>query len=318
MKTTNFFSFLFLASTLLTSACTPADKAITNPEMRAKIQAQNARKSGGGAIQGKGYQVGSYQVSSLLMEKQIEAIELVRLALLVDDGTKSNSKLKDKTETPEGYTAKLSLNSAPLAFNTDKGEFVTALNKNLNVVVNREAGKDALTVKLSNEGAAKQSLDRKNSGKAYVNLIENSLDVIAEAHLQDRTRLLIQLKSSGGINGYANNGGFKENFDVSMNLEVDKASLEASQVKIFKVTGELGFRKQDGKVFKVSIEGRDLLLSAEGLCNTLVGKSTIKTDRNGKVILFTEEQVEVSGSNFKMNLAECGKRPTVDLSRLLP
>ena len=81
---------------------------------------------------------------------------------------------------------------------------------------------------------------------------------------------------------------------------------------------ELTFKKPDGKLFKVNIEGQDQKLLASGLCNTLVGTSVIKSDKNGKKISFSDEGVSISDSSFKFGLATCGKRPTVDLSRLLP
>lgn len=324
MKKSAFLSTFVVSAVLLTSACTPADRPVTDSNMRLKIQAQNARKNGGGgrpsggAGQGKPYQVGSYQVSALLMDKQVEALELVRLAMQIDDGTKSSAKLKDKTETANGYSAKISLNSAPLAYNTDKGDFVTAVNKAFNVIATSEANQEGATLTLTSEGTSKQSLDKKGGAKTYVNLVEQTISVQAGPQGQDAGKMWVRYKSAGGLNGLANSSGFKENFEITLNLEIDKASLASDEIKVLKMAGELSFLKENGRAFKVTLEGENLKLVAEGLCNSLVGTSQIKSDKNGKKISYSESAVEIAGSNFKMSFAECGKRPTVDLSRLLP
>lgn len=319
MKTAQILSSLFVASVLLTSACTPADKAVTDSDNRRTFQEKFNRKAGpGGGSQSKAYRLGGYQVASLLMDKQVEAIELVRLALDIDDGSKSRTQKKEKVESAEGYSALISMNSAPVAFTTGKGDFLSKTNKNLVQKYTQTAGEPAWGLKLTNNGQAKHTVDRQGAQKAYVNLFEDTFEVVAQATSADEKDLVIELKSSGDVNGRSGQDSFKESFEMKVTVQVDKASLLTETVKIVKMNGELSFKKPDGGFFKVAIEGKGQELKAQGLCNKLVGTSVIKSDRSGKKIVFSEDEMVIDGTNFKMSLGDCGKRPTVDLSRLLP
>ncbi len=317
MKTASIISSLFVATALLTSACTPADKAVTDAETRLKIQSRGNRgKSGPG--QGKVFKLGGYQISALLMDKQVEALELVRLALQIDDGNKSRSKKRDKVETETGETAQLSIDSSPLLFTNTKGDFSLKSDKNLSIVLTKGSEADVWSLKLSTAKPAKLTLDRKSGEKAFVNFTENKFEVTAESKAGSEGVVQITLTSSGNMNGREGTNSFNENFDIKVTVDVDKESLNQDEVKILKVASEAQVNNKEGKGFKTIIEGTNHQLKAEGLCNTLVGVSAIKSDRSGKKVEFTEDKVKIDGTFFKVDLAECGKRPTVDLSRLLP
>lgn len=312
---TSFISTLFLTTTvLLTSACTPEDKAITDPATRAKIMAQNNKKAGGG--QKKTFKLGGYQVSSLLMDKQIEAIELVRLALQADDGSKSRSQIKDKLENANGHTAILSLDAAPLVYTQANGDFKVTVNKSLKVSLVQNLTAGDWNLSLTASAPVKQSLDRSNPTKLFANLFEKSFEVTANTIEQNEVKIV--LKSSGDLNGLTEDkSSFKETFEMNVTVLLDKNSLSSDLVKINKVVGRMEFKKATGKPFVVEIQGGEQSLKASGFCNTLVGSSVITTDKNAKKIVFTEQQVEIPETFFKAQLVECGKRPTVDLSRLL-
>lgn len=317
MKTVQILSSLFLASALLTSACTPADKAVTDSQTRLTIQQKLNRKGGGGAGTNKAFMLGGFQFASLLMDKQIEAIEMVRLAILADDGTKSGTQRKNKTDSAEGYTALISLDSAPLSFTTDKGQFESKTTKNLNVAFTQEAGQDAWQLKIYNEkgSSSKQVVDLKNAGKKYINFFESTYKIEAAAKSLDQKDLVIDLETSGNLNGTAGVG----NYDMKVTILVDKDSLLTESVKIKKMTGMLNFKaKEGGKVTEVQISGNQLELKPQGLCNVLLGSSVIETDPKKRRVEFTEDAVAISDTKFKWSFAECSRRPTVDLSRLLP
>lgn len=316
MKTASFISTLFVATALLTSACTPPDKAVTDAQTRLKIQSRGNRgKSGPG--QGKILKVGGYQISALLMDKQVEAIELVRLALQIDDGNKSRSKKVNKVESETGETAQLSLDTNSLLFTNQQGDFALRSNKKLSTEFTKGADADSWKLKVSAPAESKLSLDRKSGSKAFVNFTENSFEVKAESQAGVDGVILVTLTSSGEMNGREGENSFNESFDIKVSIEVDKESLSQDEVKILKVASEAQVKNKEGKGFKTTIEGSGHTLKAEGLCNTLIGVSAIKSDRSGKKVQFTDDQVKVDGTFFKVDLAECGKRPTVDLSRFL-
>lgn len=323
MKTAQIFPIILISTTLLTSACTPPDKAVTDSKTRSDIQAQNVRKSGGGRSGGFGSgqkktgKLGDFQLSALLMEKQIEAIEMVRLALQIDNGSKSNVKLKDKVDGAAGYSAVISLDPAPLMFVTSKGDFESKVSKNLNVSFIQEPGQEGWGLRIVTDRQTKQTVDLKKAQKdqkAYVNFMEKTYELVAESKSQELKEITIELKTSGYLNGSAGVG----NYDLKLSVTVDKESLRADVVKIITTTGQLNFTAPEGPVKEAKIAGKNQELKAVGLCNTLLGSALISSDFKKRKVEFTETQVRISETSFKWDLAECGKRPTVDLSRLLP
>ena len=286
------------------------------------MQEQARKRSGGsfsgGGKTGKAYYVGNFQVSAFLMDKQVEAIEVVRLALQIDDGRRSNSQKKESAESADGHTAVLSLNASTLRYSTDKGEFEVKTFKTLNMQKTQSPNSDKWSLRVFNGGQCKQSLDRKSGEKSFANVFENSYELLANISSQNEGQITIQLKSSGDLNGLVGKNSFKENFELAVNLTVDRESLEKNEIAILSAASELSFKKPDGKIFKTILEGRDLKLLASGNCNTLLGTALIKSDKTGKKISATEDGLVISGTDYKFGLATCGKRPTIDLSRLLP
>ncbi|WII73821.1 hypothetical protein QJS83_08015 [Bdellovibrio sp. 22V] len=313
MKTAQLFSALILSSALLTTACTPKDEAITDPATRNKILEQKNRRQGKTSNGQKRFQIGFFAISSLLVDKEVEAVELVRLALEKDNGTKSNAKLTDKAVKENGYTAKLSLSSETLEYVTDKGTFKTNVAKNLDVVV--AEGKVTISGK-----KLKQSLDKaraENEKKTYANLSEESFEVTLQDKAGDDSAALITLTSAGTMNAAVEENGSKENVKIQVALVVDKESLNTENVKVLSTKSVMSLVKNNGRTLDVKIEGENHELSMVGLCNEVKGSAKITTDKKGKFVTFQDETVEVAGSSFKSTIATCGKRPTVDLSRLL-
>lgn len=319
MKTAQILSSLFVVSALLTSACTPADKAVTDSKNRQIFQEKFNRKGGqsGGADSNRSFTLGGFQFASLLMDKQIEAIEMVRLAMLVDDGAKSGTQRKNKVDSPEGYTALISLDSAPLLFNTDKGQFESKSSKNLNVAFTQQPGQDSWQLKISSEkgSSPKQVVDLKNAGKKYINFFESTYKIEAESKSLDQQDIVIDLETSGNFNGSAGVG----NYDLKVSILADKESLLSGTVKIKTMKGKMTYKpKEGGQVTETEISGAGHELKSQGLCNVLLGSSVIVTDPKKRKVQFTEDMVSISDTKFKWEIAECSRRPTVDLSRLLP
>ncbi|XGC79629.1 hypothetical protein ACES2L_09850 [Bdellovibrio bacteriovorus] len=311
MKTSSLLAALFLGSTLLTSACTPADKAVTSKDLRLKIQAQNdrkAKKRTQGGNSSSAVRIGFFAMSSLVLDKEIESVELYRLAAEIDKGEKSNTRIENRVEAEGSVTLTISADNAIVPYTTTQGSFDTKLTKKFDVV--SKAGE--LTVTAKN---LKQSMNKKEAGKTYANLFENDLTLVAKA--KSDTVVEITLSTAGKMEIAKEGQKSFENFKLSMVTEVDKASLTTEEVKVLKSAATLTLLKEEGRTVDVKLEGTNHVLKMQGLCNSLTGTSKILTDKKGKAVSANESQVEVTGSSFKTSLGECGKRPTVDLSKLL-
>ncbi|UOF01717.1 hypothetical protein [Bdellovibrio reynosensis] len=315
MKTSSLLAALFLGSSLLTSACTPADKAVTEKDLRLKIQAQNDRKAkkkskdGGRSNSSSGARIGFFSLSSLILDKEVESVELYRLAAEIDKGDKSNARIKDRQEKDGTVSLVISLDNAEVNYTTTQGSFKTSQKKTYNVL----STADELTVTAAN---IKQSFDKTNSekGKTYANLGEENYKISAKEKSDSVLEITLTTKSKVQISKEGQKAF--ENFNLVVVTEVDKESLATENVKVLKSSGTLTRVKDDGSLVDVKVEGTNHLLKMVGLCNSLIGSSKIVTGK-GRELKSTETTVEVLNSSFKTSLGECQKRPTVDLSKLL-
>ncbi len=128
-----------------------------------------------------------------------------------------------------------------------------------------------------------------------------------------------KLVSTGGLNGKYEGGSFAENFEMSILFVIDGQSLLTPSVQLSKLTGEVTFIKDSGRSpFVNQISAEQIEIQPAGFCNTLIGSAKILKEKNGRSIHYSDKIVEIEGSKFNFPLADCHRRPTVDLSRLLP
>lgn len=329
MKTLSLFSTCLLSSVLLATACTPKDVPVTDSNTRNKILEQKAKKAAGGKGQNgqdRPIKVGGYQGAALLMEKQIEAIELVRLALGADDGTKAGVKVTTEKESTEEKQVALSLGFPELLYKTDKGEFKTTLSKNLEGSVKPGSGVDTWSLSINNKDkqAIKQTVDNQAKKGVYLNYFENKFSLTADATSADQKSVTIVLQAEGNMNGKAAGVVYKESFSFKVTTTVDKASLLSDEVKILSMSGELTTQNADKSMESrpntTTIQGQSQVLKAQGKCNELVGTAKITSDKSGKptAISFEADRIFIGTTFYKTTVPDCGMRPTVDLSLLLP
>ncbi|UYL07688.1 hypothetical protein B9G69_011585 [Bdellovibrio sp. SKB1291214] len=311
MKSLKVFSALFLSSALLTTACTPQDKQIGTPDVMAKIKYPKGTKgkTGGGAYEKGAFKIGAYATSSVIMEKQIEALELVQLALGHADATKSLYTLSEKvTDSEKSLTTfKISSTQEEVNYDNKLGSFKGKMSKGFDVVIN--GATSAVSISATK---IKTTADAVNLKKTFVNVFENSYAANLTVDAQDASKLNLVVEASGNFNAGSDKGFKKDDYSLKMLIVVDAASLNEPTVKVLSSTAvmELGSDK-------VEVSSAGYSLKVEGRCNELIGSGKIESDKYKNPIAFDASTITVGGNRWKQDLAQCGHRPTVDIGRLL-
>jgi hypothetical protein len=255
--------------------------------------------------------IGAYAASSVMMEKQIEALELALLALGHSDSAKSLYTVSDKVTNDKGVTTlKISSTKDELNYSNKLGLFKGKMSKGYDVAIGQmENGDFAIDM---NAKSIKTSADAIEIKKTFVNLFEDSFRLVVVALPDDPTKLGIKLESSGTFNAGSDKGFKKDPFTYTLKMQIDRASLTESEVKIVNSDMTLTLGKDN---FVVS--AKDLTVKVEGRCNELVGSGVIESDKYKNPIAFDKSSITVGGNRWKQDLAQCGQRPTVDIGRLL-
>ncbi len=315
MKTSKLVPALLISSLLGFTACTPRDVKVVDEKTRLKI---NSKKGGGAPRSQSGdFSLGNYALSSFLVEKQIEAIELVKLAT----GSIANNRtqlgvtaLADGADGSKNVT--ITSSKDVLEYTSNGAGWIAKANKTLNVNFTLKDG--ALETLKATGANLKSSVDSSDTEKTYVNLAESTyeLNVSPASNVE---ALTIELKSAGNISGAKGGKNVPNAVTVAVTLTVNKASLATDVVKILSVKAAMTYPGPNGKVYNSNLDGiaaGDVTLNVDGLCNTLSGTMNASAGpKNKYTVQFTGEQINVAGK-WNKTLATCGKRPTVDLSRL--
>lgn len=317
MKTANLLSALFVSGVLLTTACTPKDKLVTNdPAMRAKINKKVIKQNNSN----KKFQFSAYPMAVLLLEKQIEAVTLLRTAL-GENLPAGRTQLQDKVESEAGYTGRLVWNSSPYNYSTDKGHFKSTIVKALAVNILQQPDENGLLAQLIKEGAetdrqsqAKYAVDKSDGSKTYANLFENIYELSLSQDLSDQNIYNVKLLAKGHLNGASAGSRSSEDFELTLDFQVEKTSFETTAVRITKTSGTLTFLKE--RPFSISILAKDSVLEVQDRCHRLHAQAEILDQRNPTIVAYKGDEVSVGTSRFKGQKAACGQRPTLDLSLL--
>jgi hypothetical protein len=137
MKKAALFLTSLVSLSLLLTACQPEDKDLAGaPEVatkcpRCKIKGESQQKGyppGSAAAKGPGY----FAVSAIIVEKEVEAVQLVRLAMGLDDSAAARYSVDVKKEN---NTVAIASDSKPLEYQTEQGAFKTSVKKTLSAVV---------------------------------------------------------------------------------------------------------------------------------------------------------------------------------------
>ncbi|GEM_PF-6171194 len=317
MKTANLLLALLVSGTLLTAACTPKDELVTkDPAMRAKINKKAAKQNSNT----KKFQFSAYPMAVLLLEKQIEAVSLLRTAL-GDNLPAGRPQLNDRVDGEAGYSARLVWESSPFNYSTDRGSFKSTIKKALLVEVFQKSSAEELLVRLKKEGSeqdrqsqAKYTVDKSDGSKTYANLFENVYELTLSQDPSDQTVYNVKLLTKGHLNGSLAGSRSSENFELTLEFTIEKNSFETPEVKISRTSGTLTFVKD--RPYSISIQAQDSVLNVQDRCHSLVAQAEILKQRSPTVVSYRGDEVSVGTSKFKGQKAACGQRPTLDLSLL--
>jgi len=316
MKTSALFSALFVSASLLTTACTPRDVAVTDPNTRAKIEAKNARKSGKQTAGAGEFRIGGYSGVAVLADRTIEALEVVRLATAVDKAEKSQYKVSEKTalKDGEGYTVTLSAANNALQYDVAGVEYKSTLSKKWEVTVKTVENKiQSVTAKVQN---SKTSIDRitQGKGKTFLNVYESEIQLSLAAR-EGSDLYDISLTSKGNVNGKLNDASNNGAVESTVKFVVDGTSLESGKANVTNFDGKFVFTKKDSDKPNTSSAKGEFTVDLDGFCHTAQGKLTMG-GANPKNMVLSKTEIVVEGTKYKVNTATCGKSPTVDFSRL--
>ncbi|WP_413293488.1 hypothetical protein ACLSU7_00105 [Bdellovibrio sp. HCB185ZH] len=313
MKSLKVLSALFFSSALLTTACTPQDKEIAPPNVMAKIKypkGTKGKKGGGSFGNSSRVTIGAYAASSVMMEKQIEALELAQLALGHADVTKSLYSISEKATDEKGVTTlKITSLKDDLNYSNGLGAIKSKMNKAFNVTIaTTEEGQIAVEILGQPVKSFADALDLK---KTYMNVFEDSYKLVLVTLKDDPSKLGLALQSSGKFKASSNGTVREESYSYIMKMQIDGASLTAPVVSILNSDMAMVLGKD-----QYAVSAKDLTVKVEGRCNELVGAGVIESDKYKNPVTFNNTSVTV-GKKWKQDLATCGHRPTVDIGRLL-
>jgi hypothetical protein len=300
------------------SACGPRDVKVVDDFTRLKI------KSSRGASKLKTtneFVLGNYALSSLLIEKQIEALEIVRLSR----GNLDSTKTQYTVTAVEGSEANIAdgkkqiiLKSTQdvLDFANSDGSWRNNLSKVVAVSLAEKEGQlVALEAKASQSKTNLQSVENE---KIYTNLTEENYLLTLKFNEQNPELALLNLKIEGTLDVAKGTEVSANKFNLNVQISVDKDSLKSEIVKIVSSSATIFYPGYAGKTFSLKLNGTDLTVNGSGLCMAMNGAVDATTGNNSKFkIDLGQESIIVSDKKWTKTLATCGKRPDVDLSRFL-
>jgi|GEM_PF-1827156 hypothetical protein len=299
-------------SVLALAACQPEDRGVTAKNTRLMIQNKNAAKKNKNF-----FQVGSFAMTSVTADQLIEAIEVARVAL----GYQTQSPLV-MTEIGQNEMGdklvNLKLEIKDQAYTTSQGDFVMSANKNWEAFVLASPEKGIFGAKALNSESSIQK-QKTQAGKATLGTFKETESIIKLVQDTENTELLVlTYVTSGTLNATNNGASTSENFEITINVKIEKDDFASGDIDLKNATFETAFIKGEGrKPFVIKSSAAELDLHAEPFCHSLEGAITIDTDRSKKQLVLNNEKAEVTNSGYKSTLATCGKRPTVDFSRML-
>jgi hypothetical protein len=307
MKKAALFLTSLVSLSLLLSACQPEDKdlagdpAVAERCRNCKIKGKPETKQNG-AAKGPGF----YALSAIMVEKEVEAVQMVRLALGLDDASTAGYAADFKRDLG---TVTLVSDTKPLQYTTEQGGFKTTVRKTLTASV-PVAPVDGVLVDLVG-GDFMQTADRLEQ-KQYINWSEDSYTVKLQELKGRSDELVLSLVTAGTFKTAA--GLVPYGLGIVMRLE--KASLQSGTVKVLEAKNRLAYMYKPGaKETVIELAGTNHEIVNNGQCYSLSSESVILTDKTKKKLVYKDSAAEVSDSSYKTSAADCASRPTVDLSR---
>jgi len=307
MKKAALFLTSLVSLSLLLSACQPEDKdlagdpAVAERCRNCKIKGKPQTNQGKNA-RGPGF----FGLSAVMIEKEVEAVQVVRLAMGLDDAAVAGYTADT---TSKVGTVTLVSDSQPQEYETEQGGFKTSVNKTLTALVSTNSN-DGVLVDIRGS-KLKQSVDRLEQ-KQFLNWHEDTYAVKLEESKASSDELVLSLIAAGTFRTAA---GLNP-FGLTVVMRLDKLSFKTGTVKVLEAKNRLTYKGKPGaRDTVIELAGANHEIVNNGQCYTLNSESTILTDRTKKKLVYTNGAAQVAGSSFKTSAADCETRPTVDLSR---
>ncbi|WP_413574910.1 hypothetical protein ACLVWU_11745 [Bdellovibrio sp. HCB290] len=321
MKSLKVLSALFLSSALLTTACTPNDIEVGTPDVMAKVDRPKGTKKKPIVKQNgnpNAFDFGAFSAASVMMEKQIEAIELIQVALGNTDIAKTlYTVTEEKTEKGVKHLIVKSTKDE-LKYSNKLGDNTSVAEKDFKAFVKVDAAGARIGSSKKTILAIIGSNIYKNNGpggektRSFLNTFEVYELTVNEVP-GDESVLSVNIGTEGNTAYRAGKGFQKQDFNYDSTFFIDRASLNEAQVKV--VDSNM-FLNLGTKQFKVKAE--EFSVKIEGRCSELNGAAKISMGRGKKNdIIFGQELIKITDKDWEQKIAACGQRPTVDVMRLL-
>ena len=299
-------------SVLALAACQPEDRGVSSKETRLMIQNKNNAKKNKNF-----FQVGSFAMTSVTADQLIEAIEVARVGLGYQ--TQHGFIVTEVGQNEAGdKLLKLKLEIKDQAYTTSQGDFVMSANKNWEAFVLTSPEKGLFGARAENSEASVKKM-KTQAGKATLGSFketESTIKIVQDTENADL--LVLTYVTKGTLNASNNGASTSKNFEIAVTAKIEKEDFASGDIDLKDAKFLTNFIKGEGrKPFVIRSSAAELDLHAEPFCHSLEGAITIDTDRNKKQLVLNNEKAEVTNSGYRSTLATCGKRPTIDLSRML-
>ncbi len=324
-------SFIVLSSLL--SACVK-DPTVTSPELGARLKARAESKKQNSSE--KSLLIGQFSGASFLAEKQIEALEVLRLALPTSDDSKAvytREVVKELIQEDGAVAHASTLKSEKKAVTYKVGDavYASSIDKQWNLSATLKDGqvlgisgtKIRRPVPNPTEKtpagatlAHKTTTDRKDiqGGQTFANVFEDELDLKAVLAADGET-LNVTVISKGSFKARRDGRNAKdEKFNVTVTFNINSKALLADEVI---VTQNLVANMAFEKGFKIGAASPQMQVRLSPLCNDLEGTVLMTEDRAKKSLVYSAQNLKVTGTKFDIPAIECGSRPTSEMSRFL-
>ncbi|WP_413584561.1 hypothetical protein [Bdellovibrio sp. HCB274] len=320
MKSLKVLPALFLSSALLTTACTPQDIEVGKPDVMAKIDRPKGTKKKPIVKQygnPNAFDFGNFSTASVMMEKQIEAIELLQIVLGNTDVAKTLYTITDMGLEKGIQTYNLKSVKDELAFSNKLGNITGTFEKDIKAYVKTHEKVEKTGYKKNSIVFMGSNIYKSNGAgdpktRSFLNTFE-TYELVVSEFPGDSSILNVRISTEGNFNYRAGKGFQKADFNYQSSFIIDRASLKESEVKVYDSTMNLDLGTK-----RVNVAATDFTVKIDGRCNELIGSANISMGRGKtKEISFDKETIKVTDTDWEQKLATCGQRPTVDVMRLL-
>lgn len=332
MKTQILLSSLFISSALIITACTPRDVKLSPDGSVRTNGGRNGKNSPGGSASFN--LKSSFSLAAFLGERQIEAIQFVKVASETLDAGNNKFSIEKKERKEDGSShIVLNTNVKDFKYEGPDGVVKTGVSRkvNVNLLIVEGSGLERLSASAAKDcefrGKVSDCVMRSNADAAdkqkyYVNLQETVYNIEVQPG-DSAGQLKINFVTEGQIVGSksAAEKNSSQKIKMNMNLVVDRASLNTSKVQILSSKVSFDYPNQNDSskpAWFVKMDAQNQAVILDPACDRLNGVATFISDpkKPATTIVFDDQSISIQGKDWVKPLAECGQRPVVDLSRL--